>query len=228
VSQRQTRIADFVVPDHSGDVPIWQQGSEFAHALLPLVFDHEDGTGSTTMNLMVAPEMIRMAPEAKPVDILLFATANSALGHVLIARSARGVCAILPGDSSEELAEDLASRFPQAALVASDAAIRTDLAKVRRFIDNPTAGLDLALDMRGTLFQRRAWETLRAIPMSRTMSYRELARWISPRAVGSACATNPIALAIPCHCIVRSDGGLAGYRWGIERKRALIQKEAAA
>lgn len=184
------------------------------------------------MNLMITPEMTRTAPEAKPVDILLFATANSTLGHVLIARSARGVCAILLGDSAGELAEDLASRFPQATLVASDAAIKDDLAKVRRFIDDPGEGLDLALDMRGTPFQRRVWEKLRAIPAGRTVSYRELARWISPlaspRAVGSACAANPIALAIPCHRIVRSDGGLAGYRWGIDRKRVLIQKEAAA
>lgn len=184
------------------------------------------------MNLVIANDMSRNAPKAEPLDILLYATADTALGKVLIARSARGVCAILLGDGAEELTGDLASRFPQAALVASDAAIRADLAKVRHFIDNPTAGLDLSLDMRGTPFQRRVWEKLQAIPAGRTVSYRELASRISqhanPRAVGSACGANPIALAIPCHRVIRSDGGLAGYRWGIDRKRALIQKEAAA
>lgn len=184
------------------------------------------------MNIMITPDMARIASEAKPIDVLLYAIASSTLGKVLIARSTRGVCAILLGDSADELAEDLANRFPQATLVASDAAIKDDLMRVRRFIDNPVEGLDLSLDMRGTPFQRRVWEKLRAIPVGRTVSYRELARWISPlanpRAVGSACAANPIALAIPCHRIVRSDGSLAGYRWGIERKRALIQKEAMA
>jgi len=184
------------------------------------------------MNLVIANDMSRNASKAEPLDILLYATADTALGKVLTARSARGVCAILFGDGAEELTSDLASRFPHATLVASDAMIRADLAKVRRFIDDPTAGLDLSLDMRGTPFQRRVWEKLRAIPAGRTVSYRELASWISPyanpRAVGSACGANPIALAIPCHRVVRSDGGLAGYRWGIERKRALIQKEAAA
>lgn len=183
------------------------------------------------MNLIIS-DVARIASEAKPVDILLYATANSPLGEVLIARSARGVCAILLGDSAEELVSDLAARFPQATRIVSQAAIKEDLAKIRRFIDSPTEGLDLALDMRGTPFQRRVWEKLRAIPAGRTVSYRELARWISPlanpRAVGSACAASPIALAIPCHRIVRSDGGLAGYRWGIDRKRTLIQKEAAA
>ncbi|KRE12259.1 cysteine methyltransferase [Bosea sp. Root483D1] len=184
------------------------------------------------MNLMITNDNFRTAREAKPLDILLYATARSALGQVLIARSGKGICAILLGDSAKELAADLAARFPQATLLASEAAIRDDLAKVRRYIENPAEGLDLALDMRGTPFQRRVWEKLRAIPAGRTVSYRELALWISPlanpRAVGSACAANPIALAIPCHRVVRSDGDLAGYRWGLERKRALIEKEAIA
>ena len=107
-----------------------------------------------------------------------------------------------------------------------------DLAKVIRFVEKPAKGLQLTLDMRGTPFQRRVWEKLRAISVGRTVTYMELARWISPfaspRAVASACAANPIALAIPCHRVVRSNGDLAGYRWGIERKRELIRKEAMA
>jgi methylated-DNA-[protein]-cysteine S-methyltransferase/AraC family transcriptional regulator of adaptative response/methylated-DNA-[protein]-cysteine methyltransferase len=182
------------------------------------------------MNLMITETRARSIP--KPIDILFFATADTVLGKVLVARSARGVCAILIGDSAEGLEADLAGRFPEAMPVASEAMIEDDLAKVRSYIENPAAGLDLALDMRGTPFQRRVWEKLRTIPVGRTVTYRELARWISPlanpRAVGSACAANPIALAIPCHRAVRSDGTLAGYRWGIERKRALIEKEAMA
>jgi len=103
---------------------------------------------------------------------------------------------------------------------------------VIRFVDNPAAGLHLTLDMRGTPLHRRVWEKLRAIPVGRTVTYTELGRWISPltsaRVVAGACAANPIALAIPCHRVVRSDGDLAGYRWGIERKRELIRKEAMA
>lgn len=184
------------------------------------------------MNLTISNDNLRGAPEARLVDILLYATADTALGKVLVARSGKGVCAILIGDSAEELGVDLFHRFPQATLAVSEAAIKDDLAKIRRYIDTPAEGLDLTLDMRGTPFQRRVWEKLRAISIGRTVSYRELGQLISPfanpRAVGSACAANPVALAIPCHRVVRSDGGLAGYRWGIERKRALIQKEAAA
>jgi AraC family transcriptional regulator, regulatory protein of adaptative response / methylated-DNA-[protein]-cysteine methyltransferase len=116
--------------------------------------------------------------------------------------------------------------------VANDAVVHDDLAKVIRFVDNPAAGLHLTLDMRGTPLHRRVWEKLRAIPVGRTVTHTELARWISPltsaRVVAGACAANPIALAIPCHRVVRSDGDLAGYRWGVERKRELLRKEAMA
>jgi methylated-DNA-[protein]-cysteine S-methyltransferase/AraC family transcriptional regulator of adaptative response/methylated-DNA-[protein]-cysteine methyltransferase len=186
------------------------------------------------MNLTIAKNVLRATPQAKatttPVDILSYAVADCTLGKVLIARSAEGVCAILLGDDAEELAADLAARFPQAALVPSEVAVNDDLAKVLRYLERPAEGLHLALDMRGTPFQRRVWEKLRAISAGRTVSYMELARWISPlanpRAVARACAANPIALAIPCHRVVRSNGDLAGYRWGIERKRELIRKEA--
>jgi methylated-DNA-[protein]-cysteine S-methyltransferase/AraC family transcriptional regulator of adaptative response/methylated-DNA-[protein]-cysteine methyltransferase len=110
--------------------------------------------------------------------------------------------------------------------------VKDDVAKVLLYIEKASHGLQMTLDMRGTPFQRRVWEKLKAIHAGRTVSYMELARWLSPlanpRAVASACAANPIALAIPCHRVVRNNGDLAGYRWGIERKRALIQKEAMA
>ena len=179
-----------------------------------------------------------MAPDARSNAgrcrrrILFDAIGECALGQVLIARSGSGVCAILLGAGRDELESDLAARFPKARLVANEAAIHDDLAKVIRFVDKPAAGLHLTLDLRGTSFQRRVWEKLRAIPVGRTVTYTELARWVapltSPRAIAGACAANPIALAVPCHRVVRSDGNLAGYRWGIERKRELLAREATA
>lgn len=166
------------------------------------------------------------------VDALSYAVADCDLGKVLVARSGKGVCSILLGDNAQALATDLAVRFPDATLTQNEDAMKEDLAKVLRYIETPATGLDFTLDVRGTPFQRRVWEQLRAIPAGSTVTYRELARRVgpsaSPRAIGSACAANAIALAIPCHRVVRSDGDLAGYRWGIDRKRALIEREVTA
>ena len=144
-------------------------------------------------------------------------------------------CAILLGDDAGELEADLAGRFPEAALVANEVKVRDDLAKVVRYAEKPAEGLDLALDMRGTPLQRRIWQQICAIPVGKTMSYMHLARLINnvyprvaARVVANACAANPIALAVPCHRVIRADGELAGYRWGIERKRDLLQKETEA
>jgi O-6-methylguanine DNA methyltransferase len=186
------------------------------------------------MNLKISktPSHPRSAAEdlSATAEIISFATSKSAIGRVLLARSAKGVCAILIDDDDDELEADLPFRFPKAKLVSNDPVVRSDLAKVIRFVSKPCEGLHLTLDMRGTPFQRSVWEKLCAIPIDRTVSYMDLACRMSPkaspRAVASACAANPIALAIPCHRVVRSDGGLAGYRWGIERKRELIKKEA--
>jgi AraC family transcriptional regulator, regulatory protein of adaptative response / methylated-DNA-[protein]-cysteine methyltransferase len=188
------------------------------------------------MNLMIFETTVRRestpSPANAPVEILAYATGECALGKVLVARSHNGVCAILMGSDRAELQADLAARFPQTTLVANETVIRDDLAKVIRFLDKPAEGLDLSLDMRGTPFQRRVWERVRSIPVGRTATYTELARWISPlaspRTVAGACAANPIALAIPCHRLLGSNGDLAGYRWGIERKRELIRKETCA
>jgi AraC family transcriptional regulator, regulatory protein of adaptative response / methylated-DNA-[protein]-cysteine methyltransferase len=187
------------------------------------------------MNLMISETALRLSSAAthdKVVDILTYATGECALGQVLVARSIKGVCAILLGTDHDELEVDLAARFPQATLVANESVVRDDLAKVIRFVDRPAEGLHLTLDMRGTPLQRRVWEKLRAIRVGRTVTYMELARWIGPpasaRVIAGACAANPIALAIPCHRVIRTDGDLAGYRWGIERKRELIRKEAMA
>lgn len=186
------------------------------------------------MTLMISGTALRVTREATPtvvaVDILSYAIGECALGQVLVAHSVKGVCAILIAAGRDELEADLAARFPQSRLVANEAVVHDDLAKVIRFVDKPAEGLHLSLDLRGTPFQRRVWEKLRAIPVGRTVTYMELARWISPlaspRAVAGACAANPIALAVPCHRVVCSNGELVGYRWGLERKRELIRKEA--
>jgi O-6-methylguanine DNA methyltransferase len=177
-----------------------------------------------------APIPARIRQKASS-DEIAFAIGKSALGLVLVARSTIGVCAILIGSEAEELENDLASRYREGKLIRSDERLRDDLQKVARFIETPCQGLDLPLDIRGTPFQRRVWDALRAIRVGATVTYAALARRIgepnAARAVAKACADNPLALAIPCHRVVRTDGALAGYRWGIERKRSLIDKEAA-
>ena len=188
------------------------------------------------MNLMISEAVARLTPAPTladdTADILSYAIGACALGQVLVARSVKGVCAILIGADHCALQADLAARFPDAKLIANEVVVQDDLAKVIRFVESPAEGLHLPLDLRGTPFQRRVWERLRAIPVGRTVTYTELPRWISPlasaRAVAGACAANPVALAIPCHRVVRSDGDLADYRWGLERKRDMLRKEAAA
>ena len=160
-----------------------------------------------------------------------FAVGECSLGSILVARSERGVCAILLGDDPDALARELQDRFPRATLLGGDREFEELVARVVGFIEAPRLGLGLPLDVRGTAFQQRVWRALREIPAGVTVSYRDLAERIgapgSIRAVAGACAANPLAVAIPCHRVVRSDGGLAGYRWGVERKRMLLQREAA-
>ena len=159
-----------------------------------------------------------------------FAIAECALGALLVARSQRGVCAISLGDDPGALLRELQDRFPRADQVGGDAGFERLVAQVVGFVEAPRLGLDLPLDVRGTAFQQRVWDALRQIPPGSTASYAEIAARIgspkSVRAVAQACASNVLAVAIPCHRVVRSDGGLSGYRWGVERKRALLQREA--
>lgn len=161
---------------------------------------------------------------------LRFAVGECTLGSILVAQSARGICAILMGDDPEALIRDLQDRFPRARLIGGDAQFEQLVAQVVGFIEAPRIGLDLPLDVRGTAFQQRVWQALRKIEAGETVSYTELARRIGAptavRAVAQACAANPVAVAIPCHRVVRTDGNLSGYRWGIERKRALLEREA--
>ncbi|QPG65806.1 bifunctional DNA-binding transcriptional regulator/O6-methylguanine-DNA methyltransferase Ada [Pseudomonas sp. BIGb0427] len=159
-----------------------------------------------------------------------FAIGQCSLGAILVAQSERGICAILLGDDPQALLNDLQDKFPKANLIGGDAGFETLVARVVGFIEAPGIGLDLPLDLRGTAFQERVWQALRAIPAGSTASYAEIAQRIgSPRAVravAQACAANALAVAIPCHRVVRSDGNLSGYRWGVERKRELLARES--
>jgi AraC family transcriptional regulator of adaptative response/methylated-DNA-[protein]-cysteine methyltransferase len=161
-----------------------------------------------------------------------FAIGECSLGSILVATSARGVCAILLGDDPDALARDLQDRFPRANLIGGDRQFEQLVAKVVGFVETPALGLDLPLDVRGTAFQQRVWQALRRIPVGSTASYTDIAKRIgspnSVRAVAQACAANALAVAIPCHRVVKTDGALSGYRWGVERKRALLKRERHA
>jgi AraC family transcriptional regulator of adaptative response/methylated-DNA-[protein]-cysteine methyltransferase len=161
-----------------------------------------------------------------------FAIGQCSLGDILIARSDKGICAIEFGNDPDALARALQDRFPNAQLIGGDTEFEQLVAKVVGYVEAPQVGLDLPLDVRGTAFQQRVWEALRKIPAGTTASYSEIAARIgapkSTRAVAQACAANQLAVAIPCHRVVRNDGALSGYRWGVERKRALLEREARA
>ena len=162
-------------------------------------------------------------------EVLRFAVGTCSLGAVLVASSEKGVCAILLGDDADVLAADLRHRFPRANLVDGDPSYAQVIAQVIGVVDDPKLGLDLPLDVRGTAFQQKVWQMLTTIPPGMTANYAKIAERIgSPkavRAVAGACAANALAVVIPCHRVLRADGELAGYRWGVERKRALLQYE---
>jgi AraC family transcriptional regulator, regulatory protein of adaptative response / methylated-DNA-[protein]-cysteine methyltransferase len=157
---------------------------------------------------------------------ILVSTGRCALGMVLVAQNERGVCAILLGDDPRRLERDLAACFPEASLQQADNGL---LEKVVSFIERPGDALDLALDLQGSEFEQRVWRALQDVPAGSTVAYGEIAARIgapgAAKDVGEACAANRLAVAIPCHRVVRKDGGLAGYRWGVQRKRALLELE---
>ena len=160
-----------------------------------------------------------------------FAVGQCSLGSILVAASDKGVCAIFLGDNPDALARELQDRFPNAQLIGDDKAFEQLVAQVVGLVENPHQGVHLPLDIRGTAFQQKVWQALTEIPLGQTATYAEIAKRIGKpkavRAVAGACANNKIAIVIPCHRVIRTDGSLSGYRWGVARKRALLQKEKA-
>ncbi|VVM72802.1 Bifunctional transcriptional activator/DNA repair enzyme Ada [Pseudomonas fluorescens] len=162
---------------------------------------------------------------------IYFAVGQCALGAILVAQSARGVCAIFLGDDPAQLLNDLQDQFANAELIGADSRFEQLIAQVVGFVEQPALGLNLPLDVQGTAFQERVWQALREVPAGQRVSYTDIAERIGApkavRAVALACAANRIAVAIPCHRVVRRDGDLSGYRWGVERKRQLLERETA-
>ncbi len=166
---------------------------------------------------------------AASAEVIHFTVQKSAFGLVLVAQSAKGLTALTLGDDRAALLRDLERRFPVTTLIEGGGGVEANARRVIAFMESPARGLDVPLDIRGTKFQRSVWQALRQIPPGSTASYAEIARQLgmpkAARAVAGACAANVIAVAIPCHRVVSSDGGLSGYRWGVERKRALLDAE---
>ena len=206
------------------------QGSSVTEAI------YDSGFNSNSRFYETSNQVLGMTPSefrsgGSDTDIF-FAIGECSLGSILVATSQKGVCAILLGDDPARLVRDLQDQFPQANLIGNQKQYEAMVAKVVGFVEHPGIGLDLPLDIRGTAFQQRVWKALRDIPVGKTASYSQIAKKIrapkSVRAVAGACASNSLAVAIPCHRVVRTNGSLSGYRWGVERKRTLLQREARA
>ncbi|AXJ05287.1 bifunctional transcriptional regulator/O6-methylguanine-DNA methyltransferase [Pseudomonas fluorescens] len=197
---------------------------------------YDAGFNSNSRFYEAADQVLGMKPgdfrAAGQNNDIRFAVGQCSLGAILVAQSKRGICAILLGDDPHQLVCDLQDQFRRANLIGADAEFEQLIARVVGFIEAPAIGLDLPLDVRGTAFQERVWQALREIPVGSTASYADIALRIgSPkavRAVAQACGANSLAVAIPCHRVVRSDGNLSGYRWGVERKRELLLRETPA
>ncbi|HZW19034.1 MAG TPA: bifunctional DNA-binding transcriptional regulator/O6-methylguanine-DNA methyltransferase Ada [Luteimonas sp.] len=197
---------------------------------------YDAGYASSAQFYAQAGEVLGMRPrdyrDGGANTAIRFAVGECSLGAILVAASERGLCAILIDDDPDALVRELQDLFPKAELIGGDAGFERLVAQVVGFVEAPGIGLDLPLDVRGTAFQQRVWQALREIPAGQTLSYAQVAERIgapkATRAVAGACASNKLAVAIPCHRVVRSDGALSGYRWGVERKRALLEREAQA
>jgi AraC family transcriptional regulator, regulatory protein of adaptative response / methylated-DNA-[protein]-cysteine methyltransferase len=210
--------------------------NELAHQ--PTITEAIYGSGFNSSGRFYAnaPDLLGMTPTQFRAGgrgaTIRFAVEQCSLGAILVAASDRGICAIELGDDPETLVRGFQGRFAEAQLFAGDRSFEQLVAGVVGLVEAPRDGADLPLDVQGTAFQQRVWQALRKIPPGRTASYAEIARRIgrpkAVRAVAQACAANKVAVAIPCHRVVRTDGSLSGYRWGVERKRALLEREAQA
>lgn len=220
---------DYVVANRAGRV---RSKLAKGHSVTTAMYDA--GFNSSSRFYEKAVDMLGMKPGRYRAggkdEQIRFAVGQSSLGAILVASSEKGVVAILIDDDPEKLLRDLQDRFPSARLIGGDRDYERLVAQVVGLIEAPAIGHDLPLDLRGTAFQLRVWRALRAIPAGTTATYSEIARRIgapkATRAVAGACAANHLAVAIPCHRVVRSDGSLSGYAWGIGRKRSLIDREA--
>jgi AraC family transcriptional regulator, regulatory protein of adaptative response / methylated-DNA-[protein]-cysteine methyltransferase len=205
-----------------------QQGEAITSAI------YDAGYGSSSRLYEHASAQLGMTPATYGKGgrgaVINYATAPTPLGKLLVAATDKGVCSVMLGDSEESLLEELMREFPAAAIRQDDNALHSSLAAVVAHLESQSPHVDLPLDIQATAFQRRVWEQLRAIPYGQTSSYGEVAKAIGQekavRAVARACATNPVALVIPCHRVIREDKSLGGYRWGLERKQKLLEAEA--
>jgi AraC family transcriptional regulator of adaptative response/methylated-DNA-[protein]-cysteine methyltransferase len=210
--------------------------SELAHGATVTQAVYGAGYNSAGRFYASATERLGMTPTALRGGgrgiTLRFAVGECSLGSVLVAATEIGVCAILLGDDPDALARDLQDRFPQARFLEADASFDGWVARAIELVEQPALGLELPLDIRGTAFQLRVWQELRNVPAGSTASYTQIAQRLgrpqAARAVARACAANPLAIAIPCHRVVRTDAALSGYRWGVERKAELLRREQAA
>jgi AraC family transcriptional regulator, regulatory protein of adaptative response / methylated-DNA-[protein]-cysteine methyltransferase len=197
---------------------------------------YASGFGSSSRAYEAAPVGLGMTPGARRRggngETIRFVTVETPLGWALVAATERGICMTALGDDRNQLASALRQRFPAAEVIAEDGGLRQWADRIVRFITAPGENLDLPLDIRGTAFQARVWRALQKIPLGKTASYTEIAAVLGQpkavRAVAQACAANKLALIVPCHRVIRSDGDLGGYRWGVERKQSLLARERAA
>jgi AraC family transcriptional regulator, regulatory protein of adaptative response / methylated-DNA-[protein]-cysteine methyltransferase len=197
---------------------------------------YASGFGSSSRAYEAAPAGLGMTPGARrrggSGETIRFVTVETPLGWALVAATGRGICMTALGDDRGSLGLALRQRFPAAEVITEDAELKGWADRIVRFITAPGENLDLPLDIRGTAFQARVWRALQKIPLGKTATYSEIAVALGQpkavRAVAQACAANKLALIVPCHRVIRSDGDLGGYRWGLERKRALLDRERAA
>jgi AraC family transcriptional regulator of adaptative response/methylated-DNA-[protein]-cysteine methyltransferase len=197
---------------------------------------YASGFGSSSRAYEAAPAGLGMTPGARRRggngETVRFVTVETPLGWALVAATGRGICMTALADDRDSLAAALRQRFPAAAVIAEDAGLKDWADRIVGFITAPDQNLDLPLDIQGTAFQARVWRALQKIPLGKTASYTEIAAALGQpkavRAVAQACAANKLALLVPCHRVIRSDGDLGGYRWGLERKRELLARERAA
>jgi AraC family transcriptional regulator of adaptative response/methylated-DNA-[protein]-cysteine methyltransferase len=209
-----------------------QQGLAQAPNVTAAAYDA--GFNSSGRFYAASPGVLGMTPQryrgGGGGETIRFAVAACSLGALLVAATGKGICSILLGDDPDALVRDLQDRFPRAELIGAEPDFEATVAQVVAFVEAPRIGLDLPLDLRGTAFQQRVWQALRRIPAGRTVGYAELAAQLGmpqgARAVAGACAANPLAIAVPCHRVVRNDGSISGYRWGVERKKSLLDREA--